>query len=96
METQKNEELQKEIQELKNQAKKQFMTGMAIMVGSLLVILVCALTSSFVLPHYQDSSLQSKLESVVQISWYVFYLGLFFIIRYHITRRKIPKDGGIE
>ena len=92
METQNKEDLQKEIEELTALSKKQFKTGMIMMVGSLAVTLVCALLGSFMKPN----PIQSQLDFIEKVSSYIFYLGLFFILRHYITRRKIPKDDGAE
>ncbi len=81
-----NDELQEERKKMKEQAKRQFITGMSIMIGCLLVVLVCTLIA----PH--NSLIRSKMDTIVKICSYAFYFGLFFIIRYHITRRKIPRD----
>jgi len=67
-----------------------------MMVGSLVITLIYALTESFMNSHYQPDPIQSQLDFVVKVCSYIFYLGLFFIIRYYITRRKIPKDDGSE
>lgn len=86
------EERKKEIEELTALSKKQFKTGMIIMVGSLLVTLICALTGTAMERLYNSNPIQTQLDFVVKACSYVFYVGLFFIIRYYITRRKIPRD----
>ena len=91
-ESQEDEELEKEIEELKASSRKSFKTGMAIMVGSLLITLVCALIGSYMNAHYHHNPIKSQLAFIEQVCSYSFYLGLFFIIRYYIARRKIPTD----
>ena len=91
-ETSEEDELQREIEELEAEARKQFKIGMTIMVVSQLITLVCALTESYMNSHYSTNPIISQLDFIVQTCSYAFYLGLIFIIRYYIARRKIPKD----
>ncbi len=82
---------QKEIEELTALSRKQFKTGMIMMVSSLAVTLICALLESYMNAHYQTNPIGPQLQFVVKASSYLFYFGLFFIVRYYITRRKIPR-----
>ncbi len=93
-ETLEDDDLQMEVEELKASARKNFKKGMTIMVVSLLITLVCALIDTFMKAHYQNNPIKSQLDFITQVCSYAFYLGLFFIIRYYIARRKIPADQG--
>lgn len=83
-------DLQDERQELTALSRKQFKRGMIIMVASLVITLLCAVTGSVMESLYHTNPIQSQLDTIVKICSYAFYLGLFFIIQYYITRRKIP------
>ena len=89
-----DEDLEKEIQELEASARKSFKKGMTIMVVSLLITLICALTDTFMNARYHNNPIKPQLDFIIQVCSYAFYLGLFFIIRYYIARRKIPSDRG--
>lgn len=88
---QEQEDIEKEIEELTAAYKKDFRIGMAIMVGSLLVTLICALTGSAMNSIYHSNPIENPLNTIVKVCSYVFYIGLFFIIKSYIKRNKIPK-----
>ena len=86
-----NNDIDKEIEELTAASRKDFRIGMTIMVSSLLITTVCALTGTALNHFYHSNPIERPLDSIVKLCSYAFYFGLFFIIRSYIKRNKIPK-----